>query len=100
MGHQSLHNNFRMSRVSLLVVCFLSAVGSSTKVERQPKLFFVSTSATTTTLQTASICYVTSGATIGTCSGRRRRSVKIDGAQLADVSPSQLNHDVQSSQKA
>merc|ERR1712012_1490840 len=45
-----------------------------------------------------SVCYVTSG-TPTTCTGRKRRSIKIDGAQLADVKPSQLNQEVQSSQK-
>ena len=85
---------------TLVLPLLISFSRSSTKVERQPKLFFVSTSATTSTLQTASICYITSGATITTCTGRRRRSIKIDGAQLADVKPSQLNQEVQSSQKA
>merc|ERR1712223_292784 len=100
MGHQSLHNNFKMSRVNLLVVFFLAAVGSATKVERQPKLFFVSTSATTTTLQTASVCYSTSGAPSAACTGRRKRSINIDGVPLADVKPSQLNQEVQTSQDA
>ena len=70
---------------------------SATKVERQPKLFFVSTSATTSTLQTASVCYSTSG-TPTTCTGRRRRSINIDGVPLADVKPSQLNQEVKSSE--
>ena len=69
------------------------------EVARKPRLFFVSTSSTTTTLQTQSICYVTSGTTITTCTGRKRRSIKIDGAQHADVNPSQLTQEVHSSQK-
>ena len=48
------------------------------EVVRKPKLFFVSTSATTSTLQTASICYVSS-ATIATCTGRKRRTISLDG---------------------
>merc|ERR1719400_777191 len=32
--------------------------------------------------------------------GRRKRSIKIDGVPLADVKPSQLNQEVQSSQDA
>merc|ERR1712080_230449 len=46
----------------------------SEEVVRKPKLFFVSTSATTTTLQTASICYVSTAA-YATCSGRKRRAI-------------------------
>ena len=68
-------------------------------MERQPKLFFVSTSSTTSTLQTASICYATSGAPTGTCTGRKKRSINIDGVPLAAVNPSQLNQEVQSSQE-
>merc|ERR1712061_724026 len=68
-------------------------------VARKPRLFLVSTSSTTTTLQTQSICYVTSGTTITTCTGRKRRSIKIDGAQHAYVKPSQLNQEVEFSQK-
>merc|ERR1719323_2652516 len=80
-----------MNFVSLLVVLsVLAACAAGDEVARKPRLFFVSTSSTTTTLQTQSICYITSGTTITTCTGRKRRSVKIDGAQHADVKPSQL----------
>merc|ERR1712018_13933 len=41
-------------------------------------LFFVSTSATTTTLQTMSICFVSSNS-ITTCTGRKRRAINMDG---------------------
>ena len=60
------------------------------EVVRKPKLFFVSTSATTSTLQTASICYVSS-ATIATCTGRKRRTISLDGDQPEGaVQPSTL----------
>merc|ERR1712184_102605 len=82
----------RMNSVSLCVVLsVLAACAAGDDVARKPKLFYVSTSVTTSTLQTASICYVTSGTTITTCTGRKRRSIKIDVAQhAADVKPSQL----------
>ena len=83
----------------LCLICYFMS-RSATIVERQPKLFFVSTSATTTTLQTASVCYSTSGAPTAACTGRRKRSINIDGVPLADVKPSQLNQEVQSSQDA
>merc|ERR1712211_204627 len=66
---------------------------------RKPKLFYVSTSATTSTLNTASICYVTSGTVTTACTGRRRRSLNIEAVPLADVKPSQLSQEVQSSEK-
>merc|ERR1719382_1560907 len=89
-----------MSRISLLVVFFLAAAESAKQVERHPKLFFVSTSSTTTTISTASVCYVSSTA-LASCSGRKRRAISFDGAQLdqSDVEPSQLTEGVRSSKE-
>merc|ERR1711936_1285239 len=71
-------NKIRMIRVSLLVVFFLAAAASGKQVERHPKLFFVSTSSTTSTLKTGTECYVSSG-TLSTCPGRKRRAILVDG---------------------
>ena len=62
---------------------------------RKPKLFFVSTSATTSTLQTASICYVSS-MTLDPCLGRKRRSVSVDGMEPEGaVKPSTFKREVE-----
>merc|ERR1712088_673392 len=75
----------RMNSISLLVVLLTVAAGSAEdEVARKPKLFFVSTSATTTTLQTLSVCYYTSGS-LTTCTGRKRRAIDVDGVMLSDV---------------
>merc|ERR1712109_72490 len=63
-----------MNQIILVVALFGSLVLSE-EVVRKPKLFFVSTSATTSTLQTASICYVSTAA-YATCTGRKRRSAE------------------------
>merc|ERR1711999_61236 len=90
----------RMNSISLFIVLFgLAACAAGDEVARKPKLFYVSTSATTTTLNTASVCYVTSGTTITACTGRRRRSVNIEAVPLADVKPSQLSQHSQLSQE-
>ena len=69
------------------------------EVVRKPKLFFVSTSATTSTLQTASICYVSS-ATIATCTGRKRRTISLDGVEPEGaVQPSMFKREVDSVQE-
>merc|ERR1712083_1201801 len=93
-------NKIRMSRVSLLVVFFLASCRSGKQVERHPKLFFVSTNSTTSTLKTGTECYVSSG-TLSTCPGRKRRAILFDGAQLvqSDVEPSQLTEGVRSSKE-
>ena len=65
------------------------------EVARKPKLFFVSTSATTSTLQTASICYVSS-MTLDACLGRKRRSVSVDGMEPEGaVKPSTFKREVE-----
>ena len=71
----------------------------SKEMTRKPKLFFVSTSATTSTLQTASICYVSS-ATIATCTGRKRRTISLDGVEPEGaVQPSMFKREVDSVQE-
>merc|ERR1712037_813262 len=72
-------SRFKMNRIILIFAFFGSAVLCE-EVARKPKLFFVSTSATTSTLQTASICYVTS-LTVTTCTGRKRRTISVDGME-------------------
>merc|ERR1712113_183860 len=68
--------------ILLSVLCALAA--SAEDVARQPKLFYVSTSATTSTLQTASICYVSS-TSLTTCTGRKRRAIEMASAEAAEV---------------
>merc|ERR1719192_2804106 len=63
-----------MNQICLVVALFGSLVLSE-EVVRNPKLFFVSTSATTSTLQTASICYMSSATASATCTGRKRRAI-------------------------
>merc|ERR1711983_290289 len=88
----------KMNAVSLLVVLFAVAASAEGEVARKPKLFFVSTSATTTTLQTLSICFVSSNS-ITTCTGRKRRAINMDGglsledAASVEVEPSQREQD-------
>merc|ERR1712210_18524 len=84
----------KMNQIILIFAFFGSAVLCE-EVARKPKLFFVSTSATTSTLQTASICYVTS-ATITTCTGRKRRTISLDGMEPEGaVQPSTFKREVE-----
>merc|ERR1712209_104396 len=78
---------FNMNQIILVVALFGSLVLSE-EVVRKPKLFFVSTSATTTTLQTASICYVSTAA-YATCSGRKRRAITALRFMETEVQPKQ-----------
>ena len=58
----------------ILALCFIFVTAISAK--RDPKLFFVSTSSTTSTLSTTTTCYTSSGTTaIADCSGRKKRSI-------------------------
>merc|ERR1712107_682301 len=90
MGERTRFNSTMMNAVSLLLVLFAVAASAEDEVARKPKLFFVSTSATTTTLQTLSICYVSSNA-ISACTGRKRRAFNIDGgSSLTDTASVEL----------
>merc|ERR1712037_216776 len=84
----------KMKQIILISAFFGSAVLCE-EVARKPKLFFVSTSATTSTLQTASICYVTSDS-IATCTGRKRRTISLDGMEPERaVQPSTFKREVE-----
>merc|ERR1712018_627407 len=84
-------NQVRMSRVSVLGLFLLAAAaGAKHQVERHPKLFFVSTSSTTSTIQTASVCYITTTTGfLGACTGRKRRAINFD-----EFKPSQMKEEV------
>merc|ERR1712051_506669 len=87
-------SRFKMNQIILMFAFFGSAVLCE-EVARKPRLFFVSTSATTSTLQTASICYVTS-ASVGTCTGRKRRTISLDGMEPEGaVQPSTFKREVE-----
>merc|ERR1712223_562644 len=84
-GH---HTAFNMNQIILVVALFGSLVLSE-EVVRKPKLFFVSTSATTTTLQTASICYLSTDAAYAACTGRKRRAITAFREMETEVQPKQ-----------
>merc|ERR1739846_114679 len=87
-------SRFKMNRIILIFAFFGSAVLCE-EVARKPKLFFVSTSATTSALQTASICYVTS-TSVATCTGRKRRAISLDGTEPEGaVQPSTFKREVE-----
>merc|ERR1719384_30557 len=84
-----------MNQIILIVAFFGSAVLSE-EVSRKPRLFFVSTSATTSTLQTASICYVSTTTAPVACVGRKRRAISLDAMQPEGaVQSSTLNREVE-----
>ena len=75
-----------MNYMFLLTVLFV-AIAATDGVRKQ-KLFFVSTSATTSTLTTGTICYVPAAVvapatSIPECTGRKRRAIVVD-----DLKPS------------
>merc|ERR1712207_81223 len=88
MGISVSLSAFNMKSAVLLSV-LIALAASEDNVVRKPKLFFVSTSATTSTLQTATICYL-SFTTLTTCTGRKKRAIEMasDVASL-ELEPSQ-----------
>merc|ERR1719175_432793 len=85
-----------MNQIILIVAFFGSAALCEDAVVRKPKLFFVSTSATTSTLQTASVCYISSDAAPVACTGRKRRTISLDGMEPEGaVQPSTFKREVE-----
>jgi len=77
-----------------ILVALLTVAVTADDAVRKPKLFYVSTSATTSTLQTASICYISSKTALGTCAGRKRRTISLDGVDMeGKLQPSQANQE-------
>merc|ERR1739846_162290 len=88
-------SRFKMNRIILIFAFFASTVLCE-EVARKPKLFFVSTSATTSTLATAFVCYVTSTANIPVCTGKKRRAISFDGREPEGaVQPSTFKREVE-----
>merc|ERR1712062_663312 len=85
------HTALNMNQIILVVALFGSLVLSE-EVVRKPKLFFVSTSSTTSTLQTASYCYVTKAVGTTVCTGRKRRAINsLNGVETEEaVEPSEF----------
>merc|ERR1712008_10302 len=46
---------------------------------RQPKLFFVSSSSTTSSVSTSTVCFLSTSSGILTCGKRKRRSLVVNG---------------------
>ena len=65
---------------------FIFIAVSAVDIAKKPKLFFVSTSATTSTLSTNSVCYISSNAAVVSCAGRKRRSLNFDQAEMSSLS--------------
>ena len=64
-----------------LVICTISTAYAG-DVQREPKLFYVSTTSTTTILSSIKICYITSKSQIKSCTSSKRRRRK---RRLADI---------------
>ena len=58
-------------------------------MDKSPRLFYVSTSASTTVISTAALCYVTSTTPTMECPGRKKRRVVVDGETGLMVLPSE-----------
>ena len=67
-----------MRTTLLLLSClltFVSCQDTEVGVAREPKLFYVSTSRTTTTISTVTVCFSTSKDAVIACKKKRKRSI-------------------------
>merc|ERR1712110_1130039 len=73
--------------------CFVSGTfGVELNGSRQPKLFYISSSTTTSTVSTHSVCYhilsTSNAVSYGVTCAKRKRRMITDGLALGDISPS------------
>merc|ERR1711890_54520 len=87
MGHTLEIPPGKMKSVCLLAVIVCVALASE-EVRKSPRLFYVSTSASTTVISTA-LCYISSDTDPLECPGRKKRRVVVDGETGLMVQPSQ-----------
>merc|ERR1712115_101345 len=96
MGNQSYlcsHINHKMVSLLILLSCVLVSV-SAVELEdiadvthgrsREPKLFFVSSSSTTSSLSTSTVCFKATATGAVTCGKRKKRSMAVNGISEAD----------------
>merc|ERR1711890_57570 len=88
MGHTLEISPGKMKSVCLLAVIVCVALASE-EVGKSPRLFYVSTSASTTVISTAALCYISSDTAPLQCPGRKKRRVVVDGETGLMVQPSQ-----------
>merc|ERR1712115_372647 len=96
MGNQSYlcsHINHKMVSLLILLSCVLVSV-SAVELEdiadvthgrsREPKLFFVSSSSTTSSLSTSTVCFKATATGAVTCGKRKKRSMVVNRISEAD----------------
>merc|ERR1719486_1479121 len=81
-----------------LILCILEpTIGVENGNGRQPKLFYISSSTTTSTVSTHSVCYhilsTSNAVSYGVTCAKRKRRMITDGLALGDISPSSRKAD-------
>merc|ERR1712117_555168 len=75
-----LHLSYCLTMWSIATICLAIFAASAAEKSRHPRLFFVSSSSTTSTLSTTTLCYSTTGTgfTTTACAGRKKRAIYTD----------------------
>merc|ERR1711892_1503035 len=86
------HSETTMLKLAFLALTLLASVRGQLNT-RTPRLFLVSTQATTSTLSTNTVCFTTGAAAASTCA-KRRRAISIEGLGELDkqgqIEPSEV----------
>merc|ERR1711935_753307 len=83
---QKTQSEKTMLKLAFLALTLLASVKAQLNT-RTPRLFLVSTAATTSTLSTNTVCFTTGAAAASTCA-KRRRAISIEG--LGELEPSEV----------
>merc|ERR1712177_99837 len=84
----NITSNYKMVSLVILLPCVLACVAAvelediadvSYAQTRQPKLFFVSSSSTTSSVSTSTVCFLSTSSGLVACGKRKKRSMVVDG---------------------
>merc|ERR1711976_167481 len=70
--------------ICLLFITLTSGQDTKNKSHRSPKLFFVSSKSTTSTVSTSSFCYSTIASTLSACGRKKKRAITDEVFDVAD----------------
>merc|ERR1719458_2464436 len=84
--------------ILLLVSVSLASASEAQPKKRDPKLFYVPTTTTTSTWFGSTICFASTTTTLGTCGKRKRRSItEFDPDYTPKIEPSALSEEPEES---
>merc|ERR1711892_1329352 len=86
--------SYTITNMRNAILLTLVVISNAQLNQRTPRLFLVSTTATTSTLSTNTVCFTTGAAAATTCA-KRKRSIVVEGAEGGELEISPSRSDIE-----